>query len=561
MSTGKSRIVPGRYPEPGTDPVADAIRKRRGDRGITPLDANLLHIPGIASGYNSMLGAIRTQGKLPGDIREAMILRIAALNHAAFEWIQHEPIGRKEGLTTGQLYVIRDTETPLPTQTNVLDAFQTAAVAFTDHNTRGAKVPWEVVQELKSRIKDWVLGNSSSDGTAVDDKVDDLYVEAAMVVASYNMVSRFLLSTDVAGLSETEVPWPLERKEHFISIPSFASEDPLAPPSHTHTIHAVTLITSPKAPWLVFCNSLLTNHTMWDYVVPNLLDLSSSHGPADGENLTYNILVHSQRGHGRSSLPPASTTEDKRLTTIPSLAHDVAHLLKALSIPTPVRSVIGVSQGGAAALAFAALYGKDPDNPLTHTIVACDTSSRTPTGNKEAWEERIRLVLGPNHDANGETIDSEYARRIGMISLANATVPRWFPPGSLLSSTSGEGAARAHWVKSMVENTDVEGFIHGARALSDYYISSNDLFKTRVKSVLLLAGKLDGNGKVGKGLKELATKWKTAISEAKKSDDTQAGLMGNSNVQFVEIEASGHLPMIDSPLRFYETLARFLTEI
>src|SRR4051794_10848216 len=73
MTTGKSRIVPGRYPEPGTDAVADAIRERRGDRGITPLDANLLHIPGIASGYNSMLGAIRTQGKLPGDIREAMV--------------------------------------------------------------------------------------------------------------------------------------------------------------------------------------------------------------------------------------------------------------------------------------------------------------------------------------------------------------------------------------------------------------------------------------------------------------------------------------------------------
>ncbi|KAF9044261.1 Alpha/Beta hydrolase protein [Panaeolus papilionaceus] len=540
MTTGKSRIVPGRYPEPGTDAVADAIRERRGDRGITPLDANLLHIPGIASGYNSMLGAIRTQGKLPGDIREAMILRIAALNHAAFEWIQHEPIGRKDGLTTGQLYVIRDIETPLPTQMNVLDAFQTAAVTFTDHSTCGAKIPWDVVQELKSRIKDWVLANSSSDNKSVDDKVDELYVEAAMVVASYNMVSRFLLSTDVAGLSDSEVPWPLERKEHLVPIVSFASDDhDLAP--LTHTIHAVTLITSPDAPWLVFCNSLLTNYTMWNYVVPSLLDLSSSRGPEDGKKLTHNILLHSQRGHGKSSLPPAAAAGDKRLTTIPLLAHDVANLLQALDIPTPVRSVIGVSQGGAASLAFAALFGGD--NQLTESIVACDTSSRTPTGNKEAWEERIRL----------------YARSIGMSSLANATVPRWFPPGSLLSSTSGEGAARAQWVKHMVEGTDVQGFIQGARALSEYYISSNDLFKIKVRRVLLLAGKLDGNGKVGKGLKELCTKWKTALSEGEGSRDTGANVP--PKVQFVELEGCGHLPMVDAPLRFYETLARFITDI
>jgi len=47
----------------------------------------------------------------------------------------------------------------------------------------------------------------------LETRVEDLYVEAAMVVATYNMVSRFLLSTDVAGMSDMEVPWPVERKE------------------------------------------------------------------------------------------------------------------------------------------------------------------------------------------------------------------------------------------------------------------------------------------------------------------------------------------------------------
>lgn len=72
---GTSRVVSGRYPAPGTDTYADAIRERRGARGLTPLDANLLHVPPIAGGYNSLMGAVRTQGKLPGDVREAMVGR------------------------------------------------------------------------------------------------------------------------------------------------------------------------------------------------------------------------------------------------------------------------------------------------------------------------------------------------------------------------------------------------------------------------------------------------------------------------------------------------------
>ena len=70
---GGSRVVAGRYPPPGTDTHADAIRERRGARGITPLDANLLHVPPVAGGFNALLGAVRTKGKLPADLREAMV--------------------------------------------------------------------------------------------------------------------------------------------------------------------------------------------------------------------------------------------------------------------------------------------------------------------------------------------------------------------------------------------------------------------------------------------------------------------------------------------------------
>lgn len=48
---------------------------------------------------------------------------------------------------------------------------------------------------------------------SAEERAQDLLVEAAAVVATYNMVSRFLLAVDVAGLSDEEVPWPVDRVE------------------------------------------------------------------------------------------------------------------------------------------------------------------------------------------------------------------------------------------------------------------------------------------------------------------------------------------------------------
>lgn len=71
--TSKSTRVPGRYPTAGTSEIADRIRQRRGARGLTPLDGTLLHYPPFADGWNKLLGAVRNEGKLPGDVREAMV--------------------------------------------------------------------------------------------------------------------------------------------------------------------------------------------------------------------------------------------------------------------------------------------------------------------------------------------------------------------------------------------------------------------------------------------------------------------------------------------------------
>jgi hypothetical protein len=66
------RITPV-YPPKGSNITADQIRERRGTRGLTALDGTLLHASPIANGWNQLLGAVRTKGKLPGDIRELLV--------------------------------------------------------------------------------------------------------------------------------------------------------------------------------------------------------------------------------------------------------------------------------------------------------------------------------------------------------------------------------------------------------------------------------------------------------------------------------------------------------
>jgi pimeloyl-ACP methyl ester carboxylesterase len=334
--------------------------------------------------------------------------------------------------------------------------------------------------------------------------------------------------------------------QHFIPIPSETN-----PTLGSHLIHAATNIVSPTAPWVVFANGLLTNLTMWNYVIPYFIQAG------------YNVLVHSQRGHGKSTLPDPSPS--KRQTTIPSQAYDIAHLIHALQI-SPIHSVIGVSQGGATALAFSALPAFFPSTslpsplPTTKSIIACASSARTAAGNKAAWEERASLAYGIkiSFDDPSTTLDDEYATHIGMSRLAAITVPRWFPPGSALSPASPSGASgleRAAWVSSLVTHTPPRGFLAGAQALAEYdLLSESDLEKGILGSafnnpdapqVLLLAGALDGGGKVARGFRGLAERWAEV----------------RPGVQYTEMEGLGHIPMIEQPEEWWKVVGDFLQKL
>ncbi|KAB5588185.1 Carboxymuconolactone decarboxylase [Ceratobasidium theobromae] len=178
-------------PPVGVSEVADEVRRQQHGE-LRELDKVLLNSEPFTQGWQAMFSQIRYNSTVPGDIREIMILRVAALEGAAYEWRLHEDIGRKEGLTTEQLLLIRDsTFSPHGRKPSPFTEAQLAAIAFTDASTRNAHIPDSIFREFKKHMK-----------------TDRQVVEATLTVAGYNMVARILIALNVDGASEDPVPIP-----------------------------------------------------------------------------------------------------------------------------------------------------------------------------------------------------------------------------------------------------------------------------------------------------------------------------------------------------------------
>jgi alkylhydroperoxidase family enzyme len=157
------------------DEVSARIRARRGG-SLRPLDAMLLHSPPVADGWNELLGAIRRDTTVPADIREIVILRIAVLNDAPYEWDSHEQPGRQAGLGDQHLAAIRAAEPGAP-----LSALQRLAVACADAMTRGVRLPEPLFDSLRRHFADRQV------------------VELVTTVAAYNMVSRLVVALEISS--------------------------------------------------------------------------------------------------------------------------------------------------------------------------------------------------------------------------------------------------------------------------------------------------------------------------------------------------------------------------
>ena len=163
-------VLPGSRPE-----LADVERRILAERGrVSLLYQVLLNSEPIASGWEQMLTAVRNQTLVPADLREIMILRVAVLNDAPFEFEAHVPHALKAGVSQAKIDGLRN----MALQPGYTDA-EILAIKLADHMTRDVEVPDAVMDQL---------------GRAYSPRE---VVEMVAIVAAYNMVSRFLVALNV----------------------------------------------------------------------------------------------------------------------------------------------------------------------------------------------------------------------------------------------------------------------------------------------------------------------------------------------------------------------------
>ncbi|KAI0738599.1 AhpD-like protein [Daedaleopsis nitida] len=172
------------------------IAERRQPRPLIPLDRALLHSPPVADGWNSFLGAIRSQTILDAATLELAISRVGALTDAGFEWRAHAPLAAKAGVRREVLeWCLK--KVPVEEVGGELEGLgerEKAVIRYADAMTKDVKVPDDVFDGLKPFFGEREI------------------VELTTAVAAYNCVSRFLVALDVGEMNGKEMEVPPEAK-------------------------------------------------------------------------------------------------------------------------------------------------------------------------------------------------------------------------------------------------------------------------------------------------------------------------------------------------------------
>ena len=164
-------VVPGMRPE-----LAEVEQRIMAERGrVSLLYQALLNSGPIASGWERMLTAVRNQTSIPGDLRELIILRIAILNDAPFEFDAHAPIARREGVSEAKIAAVKALAL-----SDVFEPREMLVLELTDAMTTSIVVPDALFARLEQAY----------DATGL--------VEIVATVAAYNMVSRFLVALNIS---------------------------------------------------------------------------------------------------------------------------------------------------------------------------------------------------------------------------------------------------------------------------------------------------------------------------------------------------------------------------
>ncbi|WP_310627860.1 carboxymuconolactone decarboxylase family protein [Limnohabitans sp.] len=163
-------ITPGTRPE-----LAELEAKIIAKRGrITPLYQHLLNSPVMAQGWEEFLSAVRQRNSLPADLRELIILRVAVLNRAPYEFEAHIEHALKAGLPQSKIEAVKEAKVA-----TVFSAEEQVVLMLTDTMTHEIEVP----DELFARVSTYFEGQR--------------LLDLCITIGAYNMVSRVLVALHI----------------------------------------------------------------------------------------------------------------------------------------------------------------------------------------------------------------------------------------------------------------------------------------------------------------------------------------------------------------------------
>jgi alkylhydroperoxidase family enzyme len=169
-------FVPEDIAEPAE--IVDAVRLRRGGT-LLDLDRVLLNSPPFAQGWNAHLKAVRTQLTINPLLRELAICAVAVVNKAEYEYTSHMPYFMEAGGSQEQAEAIRD-----------VDASIANTVLFDDAQRATLRLALEMTKNV-------VVSDATYEAVAKALGSTRAVVELIGTIATYNMVSRFLVAIEM----------------------------------------------------------------------------------------------------------------------------------------------------------------------------------------------------------------------------------------------------------------------------------------------------------------------------------------------------------------------------
>ncbi len=165
-------VTPGSRPELAAQEAQILAERGR----ISPLYQVLLNSPPIAQGWEQMLSAVRNRNSLPASLREMLILRVAVLNRAPYEFDAHVP----HALNAGVAQAVIDGRRAQPLAADLtLSPAERVALRLCDIMTRDIEVPDALYAEVRQHF-----------GAQAQ-------IDLVATIAAYNMVSRFLVALQI----------------------------------------------------------------------------------------------------------------------------------------------------------------------------------------------------------------------------------------------------------------------------------------------------------------------------------------------------------------------------